>query len=70
MIRIDALWLCSQPQDMRAGAVRLLTVVVNIRLLGRADRPVASRRGAVQRQPGQSGQDRMLQQQAQALGSR
>ena len=29
MIRIDALWLCSQPQDMRAGANRLLTVVVN-----------------------------------------
>ena len=29
MIRIDALWLCSQPQDMRAGADRLLTVVVN-----------------------------------------
>lgn len=29
MIRIDALWLCSQPQDMRAGAERLLAVVVN-----------------------------------------
>ena len=29
MIRIDALRLCSQPQDMRAGADRLLTVVVN-----------------------------------------
>ncbi len=29
MIRIDALWLCSQPQDMRAGADRLLTIVVN-----------------------------------------
>ena len=29
MIRIDALWLCSQPQDMRAGADRLLTAVVN-----------------------------------------
>ena len=29
VIRIDALWLCSQPQDMRAGADRLLTVVVN-----------------------------------------
>ena len=29
MIRIDALWMCSQPQDMRAGADRLLTVVVN-----------------------------------------
>jgi transposase len=29
MIRIDALWLCSQPQDMRAGADRLLAVVVN-----------------------------------------
>jgi transposase len=23
------LWLCTQPQDMRAGADRLLTVVVN-----------------------------------------
>jgi transposase len=29
MIRIDALWLCSQPQDMRAGADRLLNIVVN-----------------------------------------
>lgn len=29
MIRIDALWLCAQPQDMRAGADRLLSVVVN-----------------------------------------
>ena len=29
MIRIDALWLCTQPQDMRAGAERLLTAVVN-----------------------------------------
>ena len=29
MIRIDALWLCTQPQDMRAGADRLLAVVVN-----------------------------------------
>lgn len=29
MIRIDALWLCTQPQDMRAGADRLLNVVVN-----------------------------------------
>lgn len=29
MIRIDALWLCSRPQDMRAGAERLLAVVVN-----------------------------------------
>jgi len=26
MIRIDALWLCTQPQDMRAGAERLLAV--------------------------------------------
>ena len=34
MIRIDALWLCTQPQDMRAGADRLLTVVVNT--VGRA----------------------------------
>jgi transposase len=29
VIRIDALWLCTQPQDMRAGADRLLNVVVN-----------------------------------------
>jgi hypothetical protein len=29
MIRIDALRLCGQPQDMRAGADWLLTVVVN-----------------------------------------
>jgi transposase len=29
MIRIDALWACTQPQDMRAGAERLLAVVVN-----------------------------------------
>lgn len=29
MLRIDALWLCTQPQDMRAGAERLLNVVVN-----------------------------------------
>jgi transposase len=29
LIRIDTLWLCSQPQDMRAGADRLLTLVVN-----------------------------------------
>jgi hypothetical protein len=29
MIRIDALWLCAQPQDMRAGADRLQAAVVN-----------------------------------------
>ena len=29
MIRIDALWLCAQPQDMRGGAERRLAVVVN-----------------------------------------
>ena len=28
MIRIDALWLCRQPLDMRAGAERLLAHVV------------------------------------------
>ena len=28
MIRIDALWLCVQPQDMRAGVDRLLANVV------------------------------------------
>ena len=30
MIRIDALWLCSQPMDMRAGAERLLACVVQL----------------------------------------
>jgi transposase len=34
VIRIDALWLCTQPQDMRAGAERLLAAVVNT--VGRA----------------------------------
>lgn len=29
MIRIDALWLCTQPQDMRAGPERLLATVVS-----------------------------------------
>ena len=29
MIRIDALWLCAQPVDMRAGAERLLAAVVS-----------------------------------------
>ncbi|MDM0008840.1 IS66 family insertion sequence element accessory protein TnpB [Variovorax sp. J22G73] len=29
MIRIDTLWLCTQPQDMRAGPDRLLNIVVN-----------------------------------------
>ena len=29
MIRIDTLWMCTQPQDMRAGADRLLNIVVN-----------------------------------------
>lgn len=29
MIRIDTLWLCTQPQDMRSGADRLLNVVIN-----------------------------------------
>ena len=28
MLRIDALWLCAQPVDMRAGAERLLAAVV------------------------------------------
>jgi transposase len=28
MIRIDSLWLCSQPLDMRSGAERLLAHVV------------------------------------------
>ena len=28
MIRIDALWLCTQPLDMRAGAERLMAHVV------------------------------------------
>ena len=30
MIRIDALWLCAQPLDMRAGADRLLARVVQV----------------------------------------
>lgn len=29
MIRIDTLWLCTQPQDMRAGADRLLNIIIN-----------------------------------------
>jgi transposase len=29
VIRIDALWVCTQPQDMRVGADRLLAVIVN-----------------------------------------
>jgi transposase len=28
MLRIDALWLCAQPVDMRAGTERLLAAVV------------------------------------------
>lgn len=30
MIRIDKLWLCTQPLDMRAGAERLLARVVQV----------------------------------------
>lgn len=30
MIRIDALWLCTQPLDMRAGAERLMAQVVHV----------------------------------------
>ena len=30
MIRIDQLWLCTAPMDMRAGAERLLSCVVQI----------------------------------------
>ena len=30
MIRIDSLWLCTQPLDMRAGAERLLARVVQV----------------------------------------
>ena len=29
VIRIDALWLCTRPLDLRAGAERLLAAVVN-----------------------------------------
>jgi transposase len=29
VIRIDTLWLCAQPQDMRAGTDRLLNIVIN-----------------------------------------
>ena len=35
MIRIDALWLCTKPVDMRSGAERLLAHVVHA--LGRAN---------------------------------
>ena len=30
MIRIDAVWLATEPQDMRAGADRLLAAVVQV----------------------------------------
>ncbi len=30
MIRIDALWLCTQPHDMRAGTERLMAQVVHV----------------------------------------
>ena len=30
MIRIDALWLAAQPVDMRAGADRLLALVLGL----------------------------------------
>ena len=30
MIRIDAMWLATQPVDMRSGADRLLTRVVQV----------------------------------------
>lgn len=30
MIRIDAMWLCAEPLDMRAGADRLLARVVEV----------------------------------------
>ena len=30
MIRIDRLWLCTAPVDMRAGAERLLSAVVAV----------------------------------------
>ena len=30
MIRIDRLWLCTAPVDMRAGADRLLACVVQV----------------------------------------
>jgi transposase len=36
VIRIDTLWLCTQPQDMRSGADRLLNVVINTVGLARA----------------------------------
>ena len=39
MIRIDSLWLCPQPVDMRAGAERLIAYVVMVHgeALGRAN---------------------------------
>ncbi len=36
-IRIDALWLCTQPLDMRAGAERLMAHVVHALGSARAD---------------------------------
>lgn len=36
MIRIDALWLCTQPLDMRAGPERLLATVVSTQGQARA----------------------------------
>lgn len=32
MIRIDAMWLCVQPIDMRAGADRQITSVIAVRM--------------------------------------
>jgi hypothetical protein len=43
VIRIDTLWLCTQPQDMRAGADRLLNIVVNTVGAARAHVSVAPR---------------------------
>jgi transposase len=36
VIRIDSLWLCPQPVDMRAGAERLLAQVVQVHGAARA----------------------------------
>ena len=36
MIRIDQLWLCTAPMDMRAGAERLMSCVVQITGAARA----------------------------------
>ena len=49
MIRIDALWQCTQPQDMRAGAEWLWIVVVNTIGRARSPWPIVRRRACQSR---------------------